>query len=101
LLTGVCTTLSTIPDDAVVESVHQTLSEKSLLPEEHLVDTGYVTAAPIIDSQADYRVDLIGRVRINSSWQTQNNSKFSAEQFEVDWEHQVVTCPKGHQSIIW
>jgi len=98
LLTGVCTTLSTIPDDAVVESVHQTLSEKSLLPKEHLVDTGYVTVDHIVSSQANYGIELIGKVRINPSWQTQNNSKFSAEQFEVDWDNQVVTCPKGHQS---
>lgn len=100
-ITGVCTTLSTIPDDAVVESVHQTLSEKSLLPEEHLMDTGYVTAEHLVNSQVNYRVELIGKVRINPSWQTQSNSKFSADQFEVDWDNQVVTCPKGHQSIIW
>lgn len=100
-ITGVYTTLSTIPDDAVVESVHQTLSEKSLLPKEHLMDTGYVTAEHLVNSQANYGVELIGKVRINPSWQTQSNSKFSADQFEVDWDNQVVTCPKGHQSITW
>ncbi|MDV2998178.1 MAG: IS1182 family transposase ISAcma46 [Chroococcidiopsis sp. SAG 2025] len=100
-ITEVCTTLSTIPDDAVVESVHQTLSEKSLLPEEHLMDTGYVTADHIVNTQVNYGIELIGKVRINPSWQTQSNSKFSADQFEVDWDNQIVTCPKGHQSIIW
>ena len=60
-----------------------------------------MTAEHIVNSQANYGVELIGKVRINPSWQTQSNSKFSADQFEVDWEHQVVTCPKGHQSIIW
>lgn len=65
------------------------------------MDTGYVTAEHIVNSQSNYGVNLIGPVRGNPSWQTQKNSKFSADQFQVDWDHQVVTCPKGHQSIIW
>lgn len=100
-ITGVCTTLSTITDDSVVETVHQSLSEKALLPEEHLMDTGYVTAEHIINSKTDYGVDLIGPVRGNPSWQSQKNSKFTTDQFQVNWDEQKVTCPQGHQSIIW
>ena len=100
-ITGVCTTLSTKTDDAVVEEVHQTLSKQQLLPEEHLMDAGYITAEHIVNSKSHYGVNLIGPVRSNPSWQTKKNSKFSAEQFQVDWHNQVVTCPKGHQSIIW
>jgi transposase len=40
-ITHVHTTLSTVTDEAVVEPIHQALSEKSLLPEEHLMDMGY------------------------------------------------------------
>lgn len=100
-ITGVCTTLSTTTDDAVVETVHQSLSEKMLLPEEHFMDAGYVTAEHIIDSETNYGVALIGPVRGNPSWQSQKNSKFTADQFQVNWDKQKVTCPQGHQSIIW
>lgn len=37
-------------DDAVVEDVYQNLSEQQLLPEEHLMDTGYVTAEHFANS---------------------------------------------------
>jgi transposase len=100
-ITGVCTTLSTTTDDAVVETVHQRLSERNLLPEQHLMDTGYVTAQHIINSETKHGIDLIGPVRGNPSWQTQKNSKFTADQFAVNWDEQTVTCPQGHQSIIW
>lgn len=100
-ITHVHTTLSTVSDDAVVEPVHQALSEKSLLPQEHLVDAGYVTSEHIVNSQTDYGVELIGPVRTNPSWQTNKHSKFTADQFRVDWEQQVVTCPKERKSIIW
>lgn len=100
-ITEVCTTLATTPDDAVVETIHQDLSEKMLLPEEHLMDTGYVTAEHIISSETNYGVDLVGPVRGNPNWQSQKNSNFTADQFEVNWNEQKVTCPKGQQSIIW
>lgn len=100
-ITGVCTTLSTKTDDAVVDDIHQTLSQQQLLPDEHLMDAGYVSSEHIVNSQKHYDVNLIGPVRGNPSWQNQKYAKFSSEQFQVDWENQVVTCPKGHQSIIW
>jgi len=63
LITQVYTTLSTVSDDAVVEPVHQALSEKSLLPTEHLMDTGYVTAEHLVNSRAQYGVEIISPVR--------------------------------------
>ena len=62
-ITHVQTTLSTTTDEAVVEPIHQALSSKSLLPEEHLVDLGYVTAGHLVSSQENYGVELIGPVR--------------------------------------
>lgn len=49
-ITHVQTTLSTVTDEAVVEPIHQALSEKSLLPEEHLMDLGYVTAGHLVSA---------------------------------------------------
>jgi transposase len=36
------------------------LAQKKLLPGQHLVDAGYVDASTLIESQADYEVDLLG-----------------------------------------
>jgi transposase len=44
LITHVETSLAKITDDAVVEGIHQSLEQKGLLPQTHLVDGGYTTA---------------------------------------------------------
>ncbi|MBD2093660.1 hypothetical protein H6F90_00630 [Trichocoleus sp. FACHB-591] len=67
--------------DAVVETVYQSFAEKTLLLEDHLMDAGYVTAERISNSETNYDIDLMGSVRGNSSWQSQKNSKFTADQF--------------------
>jgi transposase len=100
-ITQVYTTLSTITDDAAVEPIHQALSEKSLLPTEHLMDTGYVTAGHLVNSRTQYAVEIVGPVRSDPSWQARNHPKFAAEQFKIDWDNQVATCPKGQQSVSW
>lgn len=100
-ITHVHTTLSTITDEAVVEPIHQALSEKSLLPEEHLMDLGYVTAGLLVKSQQDYGISLIGPVRSDPSWQAKNHPDFVAEKFGIDWGKQLATCPLGHQSKKW
>lgn len=61
-ITGICTTISTRTDDAVVDDVHQTLSQKQLLPKEHLMDAGYITSEHIVNSEKNYDVNLIGPV---------------------------------------
>ncbi len=100
-ITQVQTTLSTVTDEAVVEPIHQALSEKSLLPEEHLMDMGYVTAGLLVKSQQDYGVSLIGPVRSDPSWQTRHHPKFAASNFQIDWEKKIAVCPRGHQSQTW
>ncbi len=100
-ITHVHTTLSTVTDEALVEPIHASLSEKSLLPEEHLMDNGYVTAELLVSSQTDYGVELIGPVRSDPSWQAQNHPKFANSNFQIDWNKQVAICPRGHQSQTW
>ncbi|MBE9054219.1 IS1182 family transposase [Nostocales cyanobacterium LEGE 11386] len=101
LITQVYTTLSTVTDDAAVEPIHQGLEEKSLLPNEHLMDTGYVTAEHFVNSRTQYDVEIIGPVRSDPSWQARNHPKFAADQFKFDWDNQVATCPMGQQSVTW
>ena len=100
-ITQVTTTLSTVTDEVVIDSIHKALKAKSLLPHKHLVDLGYTPAENLISSQRDYDVELIGPVRSDPSWQSRNHPKFAAENFQIDWDKKVATCPKGHQSKTW
>jgi len=100
-ITNVQTTLSTLTDEQAVESIHEALSVKTLLPKEHLMDSGYTAAECLVNSKTDYDVEIIGPVRPDPSWQAKAGQGFDATNFVVDWDNQVVTCPQGHKSTKW
>ena len=64
LITHVETTKASVTDDAVTERIHEALKEKHLLPDKHIVDTGYVDAKLLVESQQNYGVDLLGPTRV-------------------------------------
>jgi transposase len=101
LLTHVETTPATTPDEQVTETIHAALAEKELLPEEHLLDRGYVDTKVLINSQEKYGVEVIGPIRVNTSWQAQTAEGFDVSCFSIDWEQQSVTCPNGESSQLW
>jgi transposase len=71
------------------------------LPEEHIVDSGYLDAELIVASQKKHSLTLLGPVPADTSWQAQAATGFDATQFQVDWEQQKVTCPAGKTSRCW
>jgi transposase len=101
LIVNVETTPATTPDDHMLATVHASLEPRGLLPAEHLVDKGYTDSQVLVDSQRTYGVALIGPVADDPSWQARAGLGFDKAQFLVDWDHQVVTCPMGKQSISW
>ena len=101
LIVNVETTPATTPDDQMVKRVHASLEQQGLLPTEHLVDKGYTDSQVLVESQRTYGVTLIGPVADDPSWQARTGTGFDKSQFLVDWDHQVVTCPMGKQSISW
>jgi transposase len=101
LITQVTTTLATESDMAALGKVHRTLAQKGLLPDEHLLDAGYVDAESLIASQRDFGVTLCSPVREKVSWQAKAGEGFDLASFQIDWEHRVVTCPKGQTSAQW
>ncbi len=101
LITQVQTTIATQTDEEVVKPIHQSLEQKNLLPDEHLMDMGYTSSDNLISSQSDYRVRVIGPVRSEPSWQARNHPQFAAQNFQIDWNQQVAICPQGHQSRSW
>jgi transposase len=101
LIVNVETTAATTPDDNMAAVVHESLAQRDLLPAEHLVDKGYTDADVLVDSQRQYEVAIIGPVAADPSWQARAGEGFDKSCFGVDWDHQVVTCPAGKQSISW
>lgn len=101
LITHVLTTPATVADSAVVETIHQALCDKDLLPEEHLVDAGYVTVNNLLEANKQHHVDIIGPVGGGRSWQAKSNKGMDISCFKIDWETQTVTCPQERQSRSW
>jgi transposase len=101
LITQVTTTLATESDMAALENVHRTLQQKDLLPGEHLLDAGYVDAESLVSAQRDFEVTICSPVRAKVSWQKKAAEGFDLASFQIDWEKQVVTCPKGQTSAQW
>lgn len=60
LITHVATDIGPVPDREALPDFHTALDQHDLLPEQHLVDAGYVDAELLIASQTEYRVDLVG-----------------------------------------
>jgi transposase len=101
LITHVETTLSTVQDEQMTNHIHQALAAKNLLPKEHLLDRGYVNTNVLIDSQAQHGVEVIGPVKVDTSWQAQAKKGFDVFCFTIDWEQRKVFCPKGQTSQVW
>jgi transposase len=101
LITNIETTSSPTQDVSVTETIHEHLEEKDLLPQQHLVDAGYVDARGLAESQSEYGVDLLGPTRPDSSWQTKAGQGFGSSCFVIDWEQRTVTCPQGCISVGW
>ncbi len=101
LITHVETTSAPVSDDARTATIHAELDRKGLLPSEHLVDTGYVDAQLLVESQRDYQIDLVGPTRKNYRWQATQQTGFDADHFLIDWEKQQAICPEKHTSSSW
>ncbi len=101
LITQVTTTPATESDMRALEKVHGTLAQKGLLPDEHLVDAGYVDAESLLSAQRDFGVTIYSPVRQKVSWQAKAGQGFDLASFQIDWEKQVVTCPNGQTSAEW
>ncbi|ESA37118.1 transposase [Leptolyngbya sp. Heron Island J] len=101
LITHVETTQAHISDTDQTQPIHEALATKALLPQEHVVDAGYVDGTLLVDSREDFGIELIGPVRPDVSWQAKAPNGYDLSQFQIDWEKQQITCPEGKQSQGW
>ena len=80
---------------------HDTHAHKGVLPDSHIVDTGYLDAELLVTSQRDYGVDFVGPTRADYQWQAQAAQGFAARSCHINWDQRQVICPRGHRSISW
>ncbi|WP_019011814.1 IS1182 family transposase [Deinococcus aquatilis] len=100
LITHVLTTPATGQDVSQTREIQQALIDGGLEPQQHLVDSGYVTAGLFAESH-QRGITLIGPPRPNTSWQTKVEGAFDDRAFSIDWDAQQVTCPQGKRSSSW
>lgn len=101
LICNVETTAAMIPDITMGAPIHESLKKKELLPEQHLVDSGYVEAKWIVQSAREDKVQIVGPPRPNNQWQSLSKSGFALKDFLIDWENKKVTCPAGQTTSNW
>ena len=101
LITNVETTPAPVDDGNVTETIHTSLDINNLLPDKHIVDTGYLDAELLVTTDEQYQVDLFGPTRINLRWHEKAGEGFAADDFTVDWQNHSVTCPEGKSSASW
>ncbi|SRR6266852_2048947 len=101
LLIHVETTPATTQDMEMTAEIHQALADKHLLPSVHVMDTGYVDGPHLVSSREEHRIELLGPVTSDPSWQAKAGQGFDAASFGIDWEAEEATCPQGKLSRKW
>ena len=101
LLTHVETTAATTSDAVMPTRIHAALAAKDALPQQHLMDSGYVDTGVVMESRADHQVEVIGPVNADGSWQSKAGLGYDNAHFVIDWSAQTATCPRGQTSVTW
>jgi transposase len=101
LITHVETTIGPTADGAVTPRIHAALQQRGSLPGTHIVDTGFLAAELLVESQEHYGIDLLGPTRLDDHWQAREGAGFDAQHFQIDGDQQHATCPAGKASISW
>src|SRR5262249_11560036 len=101
IITNVATTDASVADAAMTDPIHGRLARRNLLPDQHLVDSGYPSADSLVESAQRYGVALVTPMLADNSTQARAGAGFAAAAFTVDFDTQRVTCPQGNLSVSW
>ena len=99
LVTDVQTTHAAVPGVVMTAPVHDSLEASGLLPGEHAVDSGYVSADLLVSSRLR-GLTLLGPLLAGTSAQARSGG-YTADMFAVDWDRRQATCPHGAVSSKW
>jgi transposase len=101
IITGVATTDATVPDAAMTEQIHAALAGRELLPAEHYLDSGYPSAALVVDSLRRWGVTLVTPLLADTSRQAKAGAGYDRAGFTIDFDTEQATCPQGQSSTWW
>jgi transposase len=101
LIVQVQTSVAPVQDVEMTATIQAELAKQDLLPEEQIVDTGYVDAELLVSSQQHYGIRLVGPVLSDNSWQAKADKGFDLAHFQIDWHNQQAICPQGQTSARW
>ncbi|PBC92421.1 transposase [Streptomyces sp. Ag82_O1-15] len=101
LITNVTTTSSTLPDSKALDSIHQALRRRHLLPARHYLDSGYPSADLIVSCARNYGIALVTPVLLDTSRQAKAHQGFAAHDFTIDWAGERAVCPAEKTSATW
>jgi transposase len=101
IIVGVATTEASVPDTAMTEKIHATLAGRDLLPGEHLLDSGYPSAALVVDSLHRWGVSLVTPLLADTSRQAKAGAGYDRAGFTIDFDTEQATCPQDQKSTWW
>jgi transposase len=100
-ITGVVTTDASVTDNQMTETIHAGLARRGLLPDRHLVDSGYPSADLLVSSATDFGVRLVSPMLTDNSAQARAGNGYHGAAFNVDFDLRQATCPQGATSVSW
>jgi hypothetical protein len=101
IIVSVATTDATVPDAAMTEKIHATLAGRGLLPGEHFLDSGYPSAALVVDSLRRWGVSLVSPLLADQSPQARAGTGYDRSKFTIDFDTEQARCPQGQTSTRW
>jgi transposase len=101
LVTHVATTDATVTDNAMTSVIDDALAAKGLAPGRHYADSGYLSAALVVQEARRHGIALIGPLLSDTSAQARAGNGYARSDFAVDYHAQAVTCPQGKTSSSW
>ncbi len=101
IIVGVATTDATVPDVAMTEKIHAALAGRELLPAQHYLDSGYPSAALVVDSLHRWGVTLVTPLLADQSRQAKQAAGYDRAGFTIDFDTLKATCPQGQSSTCW
>ena len=99
LITDIAMTSSVETDYEALDAIQARLEARGLLPGEQIVDGGYMGEDNLVSS-AKRGLDLVGPVQKDTTKQAQMPGGITLDQFQVDLEACMATCPADQQARI-
>ncbi len=94
------TTDATVGDPLVADEIHDQLDAKGLLPGEHLMDAGYISAELLLAAPSQRGIRVMGPVRPVTR-RTVQATGYDKASFRIDWDVRLAICPAGARSRYW